>query len=110
MIPTDIRIHQSAKKLTITFENHEVFDYPFEYLRVYSPSAEVRGHHPSQAKLIIGKAGVIIKAVEPVGNYAVKIIFDDGHQSGLYDWNYLYELGRNHAQYWQTYLDKAAPA
>lgn len=108
--PTDIRLHQKSRRLEVAFEDGSVFELPCEYLRVYSPSAEVRGHGPGQSVLQIGKEGVNITAIEPVGNYAVKLVFDDGHDSGLYSWSYLYELGSQRDEYWQRYLEALAAA
>lgn len=108
--PTDIRLHQVSRILEVTFDDGHNFRLPCEYLRVFSPSAEVRGHGPGQEVLQHGKAGVNIKAIEPVGHYAVKLVFDDGHDSGLYSWDYLYELGTNYARNWQDYLARLAQA
>ena len=90
--------------LELEYDDGNHFELSCEYLRVYSPSADVRGHGPGQAVLQIGKENVSIREIEPVGNYAVKFHFDDGHQTGLYSWSYLYDLGVNQAQYWQDYL------
>ena len=103
--PTEIKLRQDSRLLEIVFEDGQVFQLPCEYLRVYSPSAEVRGHSPEQAVLQIGKERVNIKDVEPIGNYAIKLVFDDGHDTGLYTWDYLYELGEAKGKYWQRYLD-----
>lgn len=103
-IPTEIRLHQRSRMLELSFSDGARFELSCEYLRVFSPSAEVRGHSPAQAKLQTGKRNVQITAIEPVGNYAVKLVFDDGHDSGLYSWDYLYELGIKHEQNWQQYL------
>jgi DUF971 family protein len=108
--PTDIRLHQVSKVLEIQFDDGKHFELPCEYLRVFSPSAEVRGHGPGQEVLQYGKEEVNIKAIEPVGNYAVKLIFDDGHDSGLYAWEYLYELGSDYARNWQDYLQRLRDA
>lgn len=102
--PTDIKLRTKSRLLDIKFEDGSRFELPFEYLRVYSPSAEVRGHGPGQETLQLGKHNVGIKAVEPVGYYAVRLIFDDGHDSGLYTWDYLHELGRERDAKWQHYL------
>lgn len=104
--PTSIKLRTQSKLLAIEFDDGNRFDLPFEYLRVYSPSAEVRGHGPGQEVLQLGKHNVGIKGVEPAGQYAVRLIFDDGHDSGLYTWDYLHELGRTHEQKWQQYLDR----
>lgn len=108
--PTDIKLHQVSKMLELDFDDGQHFELPCEYLRVFSPSAEVRGHGPGQETLQYGKAGVNIKAIEPVGNYAVKLIFDDGHDSGLYSWEYLYELGADYEANWQEYLQRLQKA
>lgn len=102
--PTDIKLHQQSRKLEVAFDDGRTFELSCEYLRVYSPSAEVRGHSPEQAVLQTGKENVNIKAIEAVGNYAVKFVFDDGHDTGLYTWDYLYELGTKHSEYWRKYL------
>ena len=108
--PTDIRLHRRSAVLEVAFDDGTRFHLPAEYLRVYSPSAEVRGHGPGQAKLVTGKEAVGISRIEPVGNYALRLVFDDGHSSGLYSFDLLYELGRNHTTYWQDYLDALAQA
>jgi DUF971 family protein len=89
--------------LEVTFEDGSRFELPFEYLRVYSPSAEVKGHGPGQETLVLGKEAVGVSAIEPVGQYAVKLVFDDGHDTGLYTWKYLYELGRDRQEKWAHY-------
>ena len=104
--PTNIKSRTKSRVLEVSFDDGSVFELPYEYLRVYSPSAEVRGHGPGQEQLQIGKHEVAIRNVEPVGNYAVKLVFDDGHDTGLYTWAYLYELGRDRPQKWQNYLDR----
>ncbi len=106
--PVDIKVHQQSRFLDIAFDDGAHFSLPCEYLRVYSPSAETRGHTPAQAKLETGKELVSITDIKPVGSYAVKIIFDDGHDTGLYDWKYLYNLGKFHDELWQAYLEKLA--
>lgn len=108
--PTDIRLHRASRVLEVTFDDESSFKLPCEYLRVYSPSAEVRGHGPGQEVLQVGKESVNITAVEPIGHYAVKLYFDDGHNSGIYSWDVLYNLGSHHAALWQTYLDALAKA
>lgn len=108
--PTDIRLHQQSRRLELAFDDGASFALSCELLRVYSPSAEVRGHSADQAVLQVGKEAVNITAIEPVGNYAVKLIFDDGHDTGLYTWDYLYDLGERREQYWQNYLDALAAA
>ena len=105
--PTEINLNRRTRTLTVTFED-ERFDYSCEYLRVYSPSAEVRGHGPGQEVLQVGKENVNIDAIEPVGNYAIKPVFDDGHDSGIYSWDTLYQLGVHMEENWQHYLDRLA--
>jgi DUF971 family protein len=105
--PTNIVLHQQSRVLEIEFDDNSSFKLPCEFLRVHSPSAEVRGHAPGQGTLPVGKAEVGINTVEPVGNYAVKLEFDDGHNTGLYSWDYLYELGRNQDRLWREYLEQA---
>lgn len=104
--PTNIKSRTRSRLLEVSFDDGSVFELPYEYLRVYSPSAEVRGHGPGQEQLQLGKHAVGIAKVEPVGNYAVKLVFDDGHDTGLYTWAYLYELGRDRPQKWQSYLER----
>ncbi len=104
-LPTDIKLRQTSRVLEIAFENGQVFELSCEYLRVYSPSAEVRGHSPEQAVLQIDKEEVNILEIEPMGNYAIKLVFDDGHNTGLYTWDYLYELGAYRDEFWQRYLE-----
>jgi DUF971 family protein len=106
--PTELRLHKDKRTLTISFENGERFDLPAEYLRVKSPSAEVQGHAPEERKTVPGKINVMLLEVRPVGNYAVRLVFDDMHSTGIYSWDYLRELGANHAKYWQDYLDELA--
>ncbi len=108
--PTDIRLHQQSRKLEIAFDDGASFTLPCEYLRVYSPSAEVRGHGPGQEVLQTGKESVNIVGIEPVGQYAIKPVFSDGHDTGLYTWDYLYDLGHRHDELWHTYLDRLAAA
>lgn len=108
--PTEIHLHQKSRILELAYEDGTRFKLPCEYLRVYSPSAEVRGHGPGQDVLQIGKEDVNINAIEPIGNYAVKFVFSDGHDTGIYDWNYLYDLGLNHKAYWQQYLERLEEA
>lgn len=102
--PTEIHLHQKSRLLELAYDDGRRFELPCEYLRVFSPSAEVRGHGPGQEVLQVGKEDVNITDVEPVGNYAVKLVFSDGHDSGIYDWNYLYDLGENYESRWQEYL------
>ena len=102
--PTAITLHRASHVLEVGFDGGEVFRLPCEYLRVHSPSAEVMGHGPGQRVLQVGKRDVNIVDVVPVGNYAVRIRFDDGHDTGLYSWAYLYELGREQTTLWRRYL------
>ena len=106
--PEEIRLTDDGRTLVVTFENGETFTYGAEFLRVTSPSAEVQGHHPSERKTVPGKKNVKITAIEPAGNYAVRLIFDDGHDTGLYSWDFLLETGRNMDALWQDYLDRLA--
>ena len=106
--PTEIRLRKSAGMVAVTFDEGSRFELPFEYLRVFSPSAEVRGH--GNEILQIGKERVQVVAVEPVGNYAVRLRFDDGHDTGLYSWPVLWDLGANHAQNWERYLKRLKDA
>ncbi len=108
--PTEIQLHQKSRILEISYEDGAHFELPCEYLRVYSPSAEVQGHGPGQEVLQLGKEDVSITAIEPVGHYAVKLVFDDGHDTGIYVWDYLYELGANKAQKWEQYLKRLKEA
>ena len=104
--PTAIKARTRSRVLEVTFDDGSHFDLPFEYLRVYSPSAEVRGHGPGQETLQLGKHAVGVRAVEPIGNYAVRIVFDDGHDTGLYTWGYLYELGSDREHKWAFYQQR----
>ena len=106
--PTEIKLHQSSRILEVAFEDGARFQLPCEYLRVFSPSAEVRGHGPGPGVLVTGKEAVNISAIEPVGNYAVKLVFDDGHSTGLYSWTVLHDLGLNQDSNWQDYLHRLA--
>ena len=108
--PTLIKLHRARRVLEIAYADGRRFEFPCEYLRVYSPSAEVQGHGPGQKVLVAGKREVAIDAVEPVGHYAVLLRFSDGHASGIYGWDTLYDLGRDHARNWQEYLDALAAA
>ena len=108
--PTKIVLHQQSRTLEVAFDDDRIFNLSCEYLRVFSPSAEVRGHGPGQEVLQIGKENVNISVVEPVGAYAVKLIFDDGHDTGLYSWETLYELGSQQEAYWQAYLEELEKA
>ncbi len=104
-IPAKIKLHKQSQQLELYFSG-EQFLLPAEFLRVYSPSAEVKGHGPGQEVLQFGKKDVAITDIERAGNYALKIIFSDGHDTGIYTWNYLYELGKNREQLWNDYLQK----
>jgi DUF971 family protein len=104
--PRSLKLRTKSRLLEIEFDDGSRFELPFEYLRVYSPSAEVRGHGPGQETLQLGKHEVGIVAAEPVGNYAVRLVFDDGHDTGLYTWAYLHELGREREQKWARYLER----
>jgi DUF971 family protein len=106
--PTELRLHKDRKALTVVFDNGERFDLSAEYLRVKSPSAEVQGHSPDERKTVAGKKNVAILEVHPIGNYAVRLVFDDLHSTGIYSWDYLRALGRNRERYWQDYLDDLA--
>lgn len=104
--PTEIRLNSGKDQLSVSYDGGSSFEYTAEYLRVMSPSAEVQGHSPDQRVTVPGKSGVLVKAVETVGNYAVRIVFDDGHDTGLYSWDYLHELGLDHAERWRMYLEE----
>ena len=106
--PTELRLHKGGRTLTISFDRAGAFDLPAEYLSIKSPSAEVQGHSPSERKTVPGKINVAIIEVLPVGNYAVRLVFDDMHSTGIYSWGYLLDLGRNFTAYWQDYLDELA--
>ena len=108
--PTEIKLHQQSRLLEITFDDGAHYQMPYEFLRVHSPSAEVRGHGHGQETLQVGKKEVGVIEVAPVGSYAMKIVYDDGHDSGLYTWEYLDELGRHQAELWQNYLEKLEAA
>ena len=102
--PTELRLNKPRNRLDIVFEDGARFSLPAEYLRVESPSAEVQGHGGQQKTIIFGKETVLISNIQPVGNYAVRLVFDDGHDSGLFSWDYFYDLGKNHAAKWAAYL------
>jgi DUF971 family protein len=104
--PTEIKLRRQSRVVDVAFDDGQRFELPFEYLRVYSPSAEVRGHGPGQETLQLGKHEVQVVKVDPIGNYAVRLVFNDGHDTGLYTWGYLYELGETRAAKWQHYLDR----
>ena len=105
-MPTEIKLHQKSRMMEIAFSDGQRFELPCEFLRVYSPSAEVRGHGPGQEVLQVGKKNVEITDVQPVGSYAVKLVFSDGHDSGLYSWDYLHDLGVNQEELWKQYLER----
>ncbi|MEJ2509783.1 MAG: DUF971 domain-containing protein [Gammaproteobacteria bacterium] len=108
--PTEINLHQKSRVLEIAFDDGRRFELPCEYLRVYSPSAEVRGHGPGQEVLQLGKEGVNITKIEPVGVYAVQLHFDDGHDTGIYSWETLYQLGVDKDRMWAEYLERLKEA
>jgi DUF971 family protein len=109
-IPSDIKLLQKTRILEILFDNGEKFKLPCEYLRVFSPSAEVKGHGYSEGKLVSGKIKVNIINIEPVGHYAIRLIFDDNHQSGIYSWETLYDLSKHQIDYWKEYLQRLETA
>jgi DUF971 family protein len=104
--PTELRLRKDRRTLSVSFDDGAHFDLPAEYLRVKSPSAEVQGHSPEERKTVPGKKNVMLLEVVPVGNYAVRLVFDDMHSTGIYSWDYLHELGREERRYWQDYLDE----
>jgi DUF971 family protein len=106
--PSELRLHKDRRTLTVAFGGGETYDLAAEYLRVKSPSAEVQGHSPEERKTVPGKRDVAILEVLPIGNYAVRLVFDDMHSTGIFGWEYLRELGRNRARYWQDYVDELA--
>ncbi len=108
--PTEIRLQTASRQIVIAFDDGNRFELSFEYLRVNSPSAEVKGHGPGQEVLQTGKENVRITGIEPIGHYAVRLVFDDGHDTGLYTWQYFYELGTDHDSKWQAYLDRLKAA
>ena len=109
-VPTEIKLRTRSRVLEVVFPDGMRFELPFEYLRVYSPSAEVKGHGPGQETVVLGKESVGIKSIEPIGQYAVRLIFDDGHDTGLYTWKYLRELGASYASNWAHYQARRAAA
>jgi len=109
-VPTDIKLHQQSAILEVVFDDGARFELPCEYLRVYSPSAEVRGHGPGQEVLQTGKENVNITSIRPVGSYGVCLVFSDGHDTGIYTWEVLYELGINHTEWWDEYLRRLKEA
>jgi DUF971 family protein len=108
--PTDITLHRASHALEVAFDTGESFRLPCEYLRVHSPSAEVQGHGPGQRVLQVGKRDVNIAEISPVGNYGVLLKFDDGHNTGIYSWSVLYDLGKHQTENWQAYLEALAAA
>lgn len=110
LVPTAITLHQKSRRLEIAFEDGVHFELPFEFLRVFSPSAEVRGHEPGQEVLQLGKQDVTITELRPVGNYGICPTFSDGHDTGIYTWDYLYELGTTQTQRWAEYLARLQQA
>jgi len=106
--PTELRLQKDRKTLVVSFEGGQSFALPAEYLRVRSPSAEVQGHSPAERRTVGGKRDVAILELHPVGNYAMRIVFDDLHSTGIFSWDYLFELGQNRERYWQDYLEELA--
>lgn len=106
--PSELRVSRDRKLLTVTFPNHAPFELPAEFLRVVSPSAEVQGHSPEQRQTVPGKRDVAISQIVPTGNYAVRIVFDDGHDTGIFTWTYLHTIGHEKATRWQAYLNELA--
>lgn len=109
-IPTQIELHQKSRVLEIGFSDGKLFSLPYEFLRVYSPSAEVRGHGPGQETLQVGKKEIEINSAEPVGTYAMQLVFSDGHDSGIYSWEYLHSMGVNQEKMWNEYLQRMEEA
>jgi len=109
-IPTEIKLHQSSRAMELSFADGRSFRLSYELLRVYSPSAEVRGHGPGQETLQAGKREVTITEIEPIGHYAIRPKFSDGHDTGIYSWDYLYDLGLRQDELWQSYLARLAAA
>lgn len=105
-IPSEIKLHQKSRRLELIYESGEIFSLDFEYLRVYTPSAEARGHGVGQETLQTGKRDIDVERIEPVGTYALRLVFSDGHDSGLYSWDLLYNLGKHYDELWQQYLDQ----
>ena len=108
--PTEIKLHQKSRILEISFADGKTFQFPCEFLRVYSPSAEVRGHGPGQEVLQVGKKNVEIKHIEPVGTYAIQPTFSDGHDTGIYSWDLLYDYGHHHEEMWRRYVQRMEEA
>jgi DUF971 family protein len=105
-IPTDIVLHRASRTLEVVFSENEKYHLSWEYLRLFSPSKEVRARHGKERILVSGKQDVVLEDIAPIGNYAVKLFFDDGHKSGLYDWGYLRDLGKNHDVNWRDHLER----
>jgi len=105
-IPTEIVLHKQSRTLEIAFNEDEKYHLPWEYLRLFSPSKEVRARHGKQRIMISGKQHVVLEKIAPIGNYAIKLFFDDGHNSGLYDWDYLRELGEKYDENWSDHLER----
>jgi DUF971 family protein len=108
--PTQLKLHKASRRLEVAFDDGQHYQLPAEYLRVFSPSAEVRGHGSGPMILVVDKQQVAIERIEPVGHYAVRLVFDDGHDSGIFTWQVLRELGEDQASNWQAYLDRLAEA
>ena len=108
--PVEISLHQKSRVLEITYSDGECFEFSYEFLRVHSPSAEVQGHGPGQGVLQVGKENAMISHIEPVGSYAIQPTFDDGHDTGIYSWETLYDLGKNRDSYWKRYLENLEKA
>ncbi len=106
--PTEIRLRKDKTALSVVFDNGEAFEFPAEFLRVHSPSAEVQGHSPEERQTVGGKRNIMLIEVHPIGNYAVKLVFDDMHATGIYTWDYLLKMGREQGTMWQAYLDELA--
>jgi DUF971 family protein len=104
--PAELRLYKDRRTLAVAFDDGERFELPAEFLRVRSPSAEVQGHSPAERRVVAGKSDVQILELHPVGNYAVRLVFDDLHSTGIFSWEYLFELGRNREKYWREYLDE----
>jgi DUF971 family protein len=109
-VPNDVKLHSRSRDLELNYAGGEVHRLSCEYLRVYSPSAEVKGHGPGQEVLQAGKLNVAITEIRPVGNYALQLVFDDGHDTGIYSWDYLYHLCHNQERLWQDYLERLSAA
>jgi DUF971 family protein len=106
--PTELRLRKDKAALTVVFDTGEAFEFPAEFLRVYSPSAEVQGHSPDERKTVAGKRNVTILEVQPVGNYAIRLVFDDMHSTGIFSWDYFARLGRDQGRMWRAYLEELA--